>query len=497
MNRIKTALISLLLILMSLAALPGTVFAQDNQASLLLDLRKARATYESAVQKLESDRRLFENKAISEEEYNRSQNDLLGAEVDYQKLILRVIAEQSYVIVEKAVKYQTPAGERRVRVILRSTMEGNQEYLSQFEQYFDVFTPEMRSNKIYNVFVSLVRPDDSIIIGTPYEIRIPVLELGSTAEADFGLLRDVESVQVSLNYGGRKDTKNIYLEKDASANVVDIASSQFSMEADLGANAVFELTLERFSDSDDVYTMTVLNLPRQVGYEFIDAETNARISQVKFTQGVNTRRLSLRTFLPDRDDEDIVIDKPLVFYVLAPTTDEREKLGDTYERQYTPEELENVQAGRVRLELVPRGVGRIEVRAPSLYHEITAGDSVGMDITVRNDGTRRLDNIRISTDNPLNWRSVVEPDLIRSLEPTRETTVRLTFLPPENVTVGRQEFKIRTEAMADNRRVQTDDKTVSIQVQARTPILWTSILILALIGFVVGIVVFGIRISRR
>ncbi len=476
---------------------PPTSQGQEDQASILLDLKKARASYEIAKQKLENDKKLYDNKAISEAEYNKSKNELLSCEVDYQKLILRVIAQQSYIIVEKATKYQTRAGERRVKVILQSTMEGNQEYLQQFEEHFDIFTPEMRSSKIYNIFISLINLEDQTIIGSPYEIRIPVLELGKTATADFGLLRDVESLQVSLNYSGTKDQKNIYLEKDASANFVDIVSTQFSQEADLGSRASFDLSLERFSTTEDVFTLTVVNLPRQVSYEFVDSETNARVSQIKFTQGVTVKRLTLRTFLPDRDDEEIVIDKPLVFYALVLSREEYEKLGNVPDITLDQYERETIQGGKVRLELIPRGVGRIEVRAPSLYHEITVGDSVEMNVTVLNDGTRRLDNIRITTDNPLHWRSIIEPDLIKSLEPDKEQVVHLTFIPPSDAGVGAQEVKIKTEALADNRRVQTEDKTVRIQVQAKTPILWTAVLILFLIGLVLGIVILGIKISRR
>ena len=105
------------------------VGGQEDQASIILDLKKARAAYEIAKQKLENDKKLYENKAISEDEFSRSKNEVLSSEVEYQKLILRLISQQSYIIVEKAVKYQTPAGERRVRITLRSTMEGNQEYL--------------------------------------------------------------------------------------------------------------------------------------------------------------------------------------------------------------------------------------------------------------------------------------------------------------------------------------------------------------------------------
>lgn len=51
--------------------------------------------------------------------------------------------------------------------------------------------------------------------------------------------------------------------------------------------------------------------------------------------------------------------------------------------------------------------------------------------------------------------------------------------------------------MADNQHVETEDKTVRIQVEAKIPILATTSLIVFLIGLVVGIVVFGIKISRR
>ncbi len=471
--------------------------SKQDQASLLLDLKKAKAAFEIAKQKLENDQKLFEKKAISGDEFNRTKNELLSLEVDYQKLILRVMAQQSYIMVEKAIKYQTGKGERRVKVTLRSTMEGNQEYLDQFKEHFDIFSPEMRSNRIYNVFISLINITDKTIIGSPYEIRIPTLELGKTVQADFSLLRDIESLQVSLNYGGRTDQKNIYLEKDASANIVDINSNQFSQEADLGTQTTFDLTLERFSSSDDVYRLVVFNLPRQISYDFEDSESGARLSQIKFNQGENSKKLVLKTYLPERDDEDVTIDKPIIFYAVVLSRDQNGSLGADRNKKLSQNELESLSGGRVKLELIPRGVGRLEVQAISLYHEITVGDSVNMEVTVRNTGTRRLDNIKISTDNPLHWRSTIKPDLIKSLEPEKEEIVTFIIIPPEDSGVGAQEVKIKTEAMADNRQVETDDKIIRIQVEGKTPILWTSFLILMLLGLVVGVVVFGIKISRR
>jgi len=473
-----------------------TAFGQgENEASLLLDLKKVRADYEVAKQKFDNDTKLYDEKAIALNDLNRSKNELLSREVDYQKLILKLISQQSYITVEQAVKYQNERGDRKVKVTLKSAMEGNEEYLSQFQDHFDVFTPEMRSGKIYNIYVSLVDNETKTIIGTPYEYRIPFIELGQTGTADFELLKDVESLTVSLNYNNKKDEKNIFLKKDGSSNVIDIAAMQFSQEADLSSSATFQLSLERFSTSDDVYRLVVMNLPRQITYDFTDA--GSRVSQVRFAQGVNVKRLTLQIYLPDRDDEQVVIDKPIHFQALALTNEEFRKIEGLDLSTVSLDELKATVSGSEELEIIPRGRGRIEVRANSLYHEITTGKEVVMEITVRNSGRRRLDNIKVSAEKPLRWQTEITPDVIRSLDPEKEETVTIRIIPPEGSGVGAQEVKIKTEAMADNRKVETEDKTVRIQVNASTSVFGTILLILALLGLVGGIIWFGMKLSKR
>ncbi len=481
-----------------LCCFSANLFAQNagqDRASILLDLKKARADYEVARQQFENDTRLYDEKAISANDYTKSKNNLLSSEVGYQKLILQLISQQSYVIIDRAVKYQTVNGERRVKITLKSTLEGNEEYLSQFREHFDVFTPEMRAGKVYNIFVSLLDITDQTIIGSPYEFQIPSIDIGKEASADFELLKDADNLRVSLNYSGRKDEKNIYLKKDASINVIDISSMQFSQEADLSSSATYGLTLERFSTSDDIYRLMVVGLPQQITYEFTDE--SSKVSQIKFAQGVNTKKLSLRVFLPDRDDEQIRIDQPVKFRVLTLTNDQLNQMSGKDVSAFTAEQLAAASCGSEELELIPRGKGRIEVRATNLYHEINTGDSVTMNITVRNAGTRRLDNIKITTDYPLGWRTVITPDLIRTLDPEKETSVHIAIVPPKDSGVGAQEVKIKTEALADKRKVETEDKTIRIQVNAKTSVFGTLLLILLLVGFVSGIVWFGIKLSKR
>jgi hypothetical protein len=467
----------------------------DNEAALLLDLKKVRAEYEVARQKYENDTKLYEEKAIALNDFNRSKNELLSKEVDYQKLILKLISQQSYITVERAIKYQNEKGDRRVKIVLQSALEGNEEYLSQFKEHFDVFTPEMRSGKIYNIYVSLVDNESKTIIGSPYEFRIPFIELGKSGSADFELLKDAESLTVSLNYNNKKDEKNVYLRKDASANVIDISAMQFSQEANLSSNATYQLTLERFSNSDDIYRLVVINLPRQITYDFSDGDS--KVSQIKFAQGINTKKLSMQVFLPDRDDDQVVIDQPIRFQVLALTNEEYNKLEGKDLQNIKISDLHAAISGSEQLEIIPRGKGKIEVRANNLYHEISTGKEVSMDVVVRNGGSRRLDNIKINVEKPLGWQTTVTPDVIKSLDPEKEVSVHIQIIPPKEGGIGAQEVKIKTEAMADNRKVETEDKTVRIQVNAETSVWGTIGLVVLLVGLVIGVVIFGIKLSKR
>jgi uncharacterized membrane protein len=149
------------------------------------------------------------------------------------------------------------------------------------------------------------------------------------------------------------------------------------------------------------------------------------------------------------------------------------------------------------LVLVPRGVGKIEVQAVNLYHEIKVGENVEMEVRVKNAGTRKLNNIRVFADLPLNWKAEIAPDLIATLEQNKEQVVTIKFLPAADVAVGDYEPKIKTECSADNRKVESEDKIVRVHVAAKTNFIGITLLVLLLVGLLVGIVVFGIKLTRR
>lgn len=471
-------------------------FTQKSQTQKLLTLKKAQLQLEMRKGEFDRAMKLNESGLISEQEFVQKRTAYLQAQVEYQEALISFMGSEARISVASAVKFQDKTGKKFVRVSLRYSSKE----LKQLEELNidakDIFPLDFL-REIKDVYVSLM--SEGKIISDPYEKTIPSLALEEEKQVTFQLLKDVENLDVNVFYSGKDETTAVYLQKGLSANIVTVNSAQFSQEADLESEATFDLSLEKFSGEANIFRLRVVNLPQQISYEFVDTQTQARLSQIKFTEGVTSMQLSLRLYLPKNADEEVIIDKPIEFYCLALDEDQSSKLTEMLSQSSTLEAkaIDSLNAGNVKLEIIPRGVGRIEVQAVSLYHEIKVGEGVNMEVRVKNTGTRRLDNIRVFTDLPLNWRSEIQPDLISSLDQGKEEIVAIDFLPPENISVGDYEPKIRTECIADNRQVESEDKIVRIHVTAKTNVLGISLLVLFLVGLLVGIVVFGIKLTRR
>lgn len=472
------------------------IHSQESQTLKLLALKQAQLKLEQLKGDFDRALKLKEEGLISEEDFSRTRTAYLQAQVSYQEALIRFIGSEARISVASAIKYQDRSGKKYVRVSIRYSSRELKELAKLKISAEDLF-PLDYLKEIKDVSVSL--KTEGKIISDPYEQRIASLPLETVKEVTFQLLKDVESLDVNVFYAGKNETTSLFLQKGVSANIVTVNSAQFSQEADLESQATYDLSLEKFTGEANIFKLQVVNLPRQITYEFIDPQTQARLSQIKFTEGVTSMQLSLRLYLPKKADEQVVIDKPLEFYALALDNGQSAKIAEMLSDRthLDPEEIEGLRAGNVRLEIIPRGVGRIEVQALNLYHEIRVGENVKMEVRVKNTGTRRLNNIRIYADLPLNWRSEIKPDLVATLEQSKEEIVNIEFIPPLDVSVGDYEPRIRTECIAANRRVESEDKIVRVHIRAKTNVLGITALIVLLIGLLVGIVVFGIKLTRR
>lgn len=464
----------------------------------ILGLVRAQAEFERAAADHERGMQLFERGLISEQELADLRQSFERARVNYLQQSLAVIFASPHVTIDRAVKSRAPDGKSYVRLTLRNTTGGGMESDKLAELIDEDLLGSLKPEEISNVYVSLkAEPGISgAIISSPYEHHIGTMRVGEPVSLRFRLLQDVEEVVVSVNYADKVEEKTIFLEKDASANIVSVQSVQFSQEADLGGQATYDLQLERFTGDENVFRLVAVGLPRDILYEFRDPDTGARLNQIRFPEGQSQKELQLTALLPQRSAESFGIDEPIRFWVLAMDEASHAELRESLAAGDTAA-VEAVPTGKVSLELVPHGVGRVELRALNLYHEIRPDDVVTMDMTVRNNGSRRLDNLRFRLEAPLGWDAVVEPEFINELGVDAERRVTLTLRPPADVMVGDYETRLRTTSAAADRLVETEDKTIRVHVAAAANWLGTGLLLLALAGLVAGVVFFGMRLARR
>jgi len=472
---------------------------QESQNMKLLRLKSAQLSLELKKADYERYLKLKEEGLASEADFAQRQTAYLQAGVDYQQALINFMGSEARISVASAVKFQDRSGKKFVRVSLRYASKELKELENLKIDAKELFPLDFMK-EIKDVYVSLL--SEGKIISDPYEKAIATMPIESVRDVTFQLLKDVENLDVSVSYSGKTETTSVFLQKGVSANMVTVNSAQFSQEADLESTATYDLSLEKFSGEANVFKLEAVNLPRQITTEFSDPTTGARLSQIKFSEGVTSLKLQLKLYLPKNPDERVVLDKPLEFFVLALDNAQTERLRGLETAAGAgaavgPDAIESLNAGFVKLELIPRGVPKVEVQALNLYYEIKVGDTVTMAVTIRNTGTRRLNNVRVFCDLPLNWRAEITPDLIATLEQNKDEVVKIKFLPPDGVSVGDYEPKIRTDALADNRQVTSEDKIVRIHISSKTNVIGIGALVLLLVGLLVGIVVFGIKLTRR
>ncbi len=461
-----------------------------------LYLEKVQSDYRLQKETFNRQKILSDKGLISKQEFEQSEAAFKTAQITYQQAVLSLAFEQPHITIDKAVKHQSQSGKTWVKLTLRSATGG---IVSSRDTAFEDMG-SFRPDRISNVYVSLLN-DDRAVIGLPYEARISMMKYDEPVTVDFVLLQDLDYITVKEVHGDKSQEEKILLQMDDSANRVLITLDQFSQEADLGSHAAFGLTLVLFSDRSYAYKLAVVNLPKQISWDFFDAQSgggrNTRLSQVKFCQDANTRQIMLSTYLPDRcDSASFVVDKAIDFFAVAIREGAEGKTFDPT-KTYTTSDLDKMHVSYARLEIIPRGTGRISVQTTNYYQEIKPGEKVSMILRVHNDGTSPLTNIRAWGDVPAEWEATVSPDLIGSLMPGKDQTVSVTLIPPAGLEVGDYEATVKTSAFASDRQIDGENKSIRIHVSADGNVLETAMPLMLILGLMVGIVMFGIRLSRR
>jgi hypothetical protein len=393
-----------------------------------------------------------------------------------------------------AFKARSPDGSSvaRVRIALSAPDSGA---LWPDTRLPDELLARLRSVRAREAFISLKDEPGSAgtAIGVPYEQRIGPTAAGGVRDLEFRLLRDVDAVVISLASEGRLDERKVWLEADVSG-ALTVQPLPFSQEADVGTDAFYDLTIERFGGGDAPVRLVIEGLPPAVAHSFTDTETGVRISQLRFADAEHHRRVRLRLTLPMPDAEAIVVDSVYRFLVIA--APERGD-GSAQGAAAAPAARRRAGAGVAELEVVPRGVGRAELRVLNLFHEVAEGKPATVQVTVRNAGSRLLDRARVLVEAPPGWEVVTDPLELRELAPGTEVPVSLTIAAAAGADLGDYEARLRIQGTSGRTRLTTDATVIRVRVQAHSGSLAIGALLGALLLAAAATVILTRRLARR
>lgn len=465
----------------------------------LLEVRRAQIELSQAHSDLERIKLLADQGLVSASDIERAEAAYSRAEINIQESMLSLLSTRAHISVVRAVKVQDPGGNRWVKLTIRNlTPPIDEEYLRVLTGGKEPLSisPSLMQRKVRDVFVSLKGTGEGTApleggalrgttVALPYEFHIQELAYGEARTLSFRLIRDVESVNVTLNSGDQQWAIEVVLEQAESDRGVEVTSVQISQEADLGSQATYDLRLDRSTADERSFELKVVNLPQEITYSFIDPANEARLSQISFPAGVTQRRLSLRVFLPERPSKQVNPDQTIKFYALALSSGQAVTINKAH--SYSTAEIETTNAGYVVLEIVPRGVGRISIDAPTLYEEIEMGQEASMELVIRNSGTRRLHNIEIIAEGPTGWNIRATPSTLPELPPGRHRQVSIKAAPPRDLAVGDYEIRLRSESFAYNRRIPSEEKIYRVSVRSGSN-LFVMFSLLAILGGLFAVV---------
>lgn len=463
-------------------------------------LGQARQSLQTAREELEATQALYEDGFVSLQTFNVTKNSyaearlqLEEAELLLEETTLDLLKNATHIVVRDARKYKSDDGKSMVDITLENASDVADALVVDPSLTADDLRALLR---VENIFVSI---RNGPIVGEPYEKRIASLEVGDRHTLTYRLLSDVEGVSVVLSYLDiNGQSIPIVLRKGGEQTLPSINSAQFSQTGELQQTVRFDLTVERLSDDERSFGLAVVGLPRRIEYSFVDQ--GAKVNQVKFDENKSKGTLSLQLEIPEKLDRQFV-GRTRTFFALV--TEPREytrinALQAEFGDNAVPEErVDSLLANYVKLELIPKGIGKLEVLVSNTYREIQVGEELQIRVEFLNRGSVAVQNIKAALDLPYQWQEEVEPLLIKRLEPDERAPVDIIARPPVDIAVGNYELGVEAQGQVGNENVESLEKNLTIHVGASSNIAGNVILIGILVLLVVGIGIASIRISRR
>jgi uncharacterized membrane protein len=296
-------------------------------------------------------------------------------------------------------------------------------------------------------------------------------------------MRDMDEVVVCMRYDLQTvERRKVFLMPSNAESKIVLTPENFSVESNLGDKAVYRVALERYLIGASVVRLSIPDLSTQFQYDVYDGPT--RISDINFRENDFKKDLTLNVYLPARESADVTMDKPIEFTLVA---------SEQMLIEGKPQSIE----GRTKLLLIPRGMGRLEIKADNLFQESSGSNTIKIPIKPVNIGSRDIIDLELTIRGGTGWENTYSPMTITNLKPQEEGAFNVSLTPPNNVHPGEYDFKVTIKGLSNGQPVYADEKTFRIKINPRTNwivIVLGTMLSVALIG---GAVYGALRIMKN
>jgi hypothetical protein len=450
------------------------------------ELLRARADVTHASHELQRAEALHRRQLLSDAEMEARRLDFDHARAEYLRVALGVLSAGRHVVIERAVKRRLASGGMLVRLDVAPVFADS---LIAPPSDVDGLDDVLHASELRNLVISLKAEagPNGAVIAQPYEHVIPRARAGEHVRVEFELLEDLSDVVVAIGVGDRVEERRVRLGNDASVTGVSMRAAQFSLAGDLGSEIVYDLTLEPSGSRSPILRLDVEGLPDGVRYEFRDAASKTRVVQLRMPEGVVAQRLQLALTLPSQTTADVHADSVIRFAVVASADSDGAARSDAKGGAFA----------RLPLEVVGRGVGRVELLPATLFVEAAPDAAVTVPVRLRNAGSRSLASIRVASEMPGQWPVTISPEITSALAPGETRTVQVSIRPPAGTPTGDYELRLSASSDERDRRVDVEDKVLRVRVAERGGLLGPGLLLAALGIVGVGLVAFGRRLVYR
>ncbi|MBV9497584.1 MAG: hypothetical protein JOZ54_25330 [Acidobacteria bacterium] len=423
------------------------IHGQTSEADRVLDLRRAELNLRQAQATMDRQHTLATQGLASKSEVDRVDAEFERARIEVEKARVLLSNELPSFRIVSAVKSIEQGMRSRVTLTLQPLARG--------------YAAGTRRSYLVSI------KGGDAIVGTPYQQEVVVNDDDRPITVKFSLLREADEVTVLIVSGTRHEEVPILLQRASGSGLIRVSCSNYSQEAIAGGRVEYPLTLERFDIGTRTLGIRAAGLPSGFTAAWLDAESKAAMTGLRFGETENQRKLVLEVYLPQQASGEW-LDRLLPFRVDVTSED-------------------GAVVGSAELQLQPRAAPKLFLTESNLLVEVAPRETVTMPITIENNGGAEAREVIFDTTAPIGLSVEFQPTTVATVRPRQPFAARMRITAAPDAVPGDYTLRVKVRTQSRLLTIESPEQTFRVTVRNRIFGAWAmlpggALAILVLVG---------------